>query len=1464
MIKKQNKRFLSALVSVVMLISLLPSFVFAADGTPKINEENGAYIIEDVKDLVWFGDQITTGISNKINAELANDIDLSGTKWTAISFPSSIGVSAAFAGTFDGKGHLVSGLNISTTASNQGLFGIVNGGTVKNLRVEGNITSSGNNIGGIVGRLQQGTIENCSFSGSVSTTKSGGYAGGITGYAGNTATQKAAITGCVNNANVTADTKGYAGGMAAWAKYTTITDCYNTGKISGANRAGTMAGQLNNKSKTENCYSIGSTVDIYAFPQDNGAKSTNCYKDGLKDGVKITAEDLGDAFVEDSDNINGGYPILAWQSGSAPQPKDPELKISGTGELTLTNSNGEQVFTTLTAEYLNTDYTVPVEWSVESGSDKVRLEKPENPLTNNSTITVFAEKPGNAVITAKAGDLSAAFKITVYPYITTVELDKTPVAGETVSIKVFTLVGDEYNYSEYPELKISWKHSLDTGNSYTYIPGANKREFLITNDLVGKYLSVDVECVNEKRTLSRNVQILSADEAKLEKDKSELKLDTADIKEATTLNLPKVGKNGSEITWESDNENIINPQSGEVTLPESGIVTVKLRATLTRNGKTVSKPFEIKVYSQAAVEEEKANKLLKIENVLKELGNFYKLYPVYGEDTNVLTMFEKDVKAKTSEDIKVSIAKTEEINDGANIAENGEITYFYKDPNTAPALHSALYKVTFKLVLENVEKELEVPVIIGWDVDKVKAQMNSEILPGVEIENADVTEDIELPKVVNDKKWTLISWTSSDENTISISNKNQQTADTLFNPYVGVVKRGTEDKKVTLTALFTFGFTDDVTGNDKQIVLTKVFPVTVKALDEKAAEKIRGELLEKLNNGFAKAGLTDAVTGKALEEKDGVYIAQNDIKYPITKDFGVDGKYYPITITSSDNSLIVSPDVNNAARTAVIRPMVGSEDKKAEVTVTITDKDTSITASKSFVISVKPLTQEEIDSEKALMDRVCNAYFDGIKGSNSEKDNIDSSLKPFLEAYDNNGKIEWVRRESDMTGHGIVPTALKGWEELEAWRLFRSSNPAVIEHETLIFNKKSEGKAVTVDSALSSETLGIYGKLYNDDPVTYAAYEPLKDLYYREVSASLTTRGYSTRKNAKPLAVEEKINVSFEIDGIGIITIDKTDYKDLPETTTVYDVFAKALKDKGYTCKSKGVNYIQSITDDKGNTLGEFDKGPRSGWMYKVNDKIPNKVMSAYGLSDGDVIKVFYTEDYNNEFDEPYYDDSTGDSNGTKTNTNTKSDDKDKEKDTDKDKDTVKETTVPFGDIKGHWAEKVISKLYQKGVMKGVSDTEFAPENKLTRAMFVTILYRLENSPETAVSKFTDVEAGAWYADAASWANENGIVNGITDTEFAPDVNITREQMAAIIYRYLKFKGFDVSLEESDDLTSYDDVGDVSPFAYDAICCVAKNKIMTGKSDKTIVPKDTATRAEAAAVLVRMTDLLDENFKTNK
>lgn len=117
--------------------------------------------------------------------------------------------------------------------------------------------------------------------------------------------------------------------------------------------------------------------------------------------------------------------------------------------------------------------------------------------------------------------------------------------------------------------------------------------------------------------------------------------------------------------------------------------------------------------------------------------------------------------------------------------------------------------------------------------------------------------------------------------------------------------------------------------------------------------------------------------------------------------------------------------------------------------------------------------------------------------------------------------------------------------------------------------------------------------------------------------------------------------------------------------------------------------------------------------------------------------------------------------------------------------------------------------------MSGVSDTEFAPDMNITRAMFVTVIYRMEGEPQTTVDNaFTDVPANEYYANAVAWASANVIVDGYSDTEFAPNDNITREQMAAIIYRYARYKGNNTDV---DGTITYADSADISDYAKDAV-----------------------------------------------
>lgn len=179
---------------------------------------------------------------------------------------------------------------------------------------------------------------------------------------------------------------------------------------------------------------------------------------------------------------------------------------------------------------------------------------------------------------------------------------------------------------------------------------------------------------------------------------------------------------------------------------------------------------------------------------------------------------------------------------------------------------------------------------------------------------------------------------------------------------------------------------------------------------------------------------------------------------------------------------------------------------------------------------------------------------------------------------------------------------------------------------------------------------------------------------------------------------------------------------------------------------------------------------------------------------------------------------------------------------------------LPFKDVKtADWFYNDVKYVYEKGMMAGTAADVFAPNATTTRAMIVTILYRLEGSPAvTGTSAFVDVPAGQWYTDAVNWAAANQIVNGTSATTFAPNDSITREQMAAILYRYAQYKGYDVTKQA--DLSGYSDNGQVSAYAKDALAWANAAKLINGVTNTTLAPQGNATRAQVSAILHRFCD----------
>lgn len=173
-------------------------------------------------------------------------------------------------------------------------------------------------------------------------------------------------------------------------------------------------------------------------------------------------------------------------------------------------------------------------------------------------------------------------------------------------------------------------------------------------------------------------------------------------------------------------------------------------------------------------------------------------------------------------------------------------------------------------------------------------------------------------------------------------------------------------------------------------------------------------------------------------------------------------------------------------------------------------------------------------------------------------------------------------------------------------------------------------------------------------------------------------------------------------------------------------------------------------------------------------------------------------------------------------------------------------------DIAGHWAEDYILEGYEKGLVNGTSATTFSPNAMATRGQFATVLWRIAGSPAASGSTpFTDVVPGAYYEKAVNWAYENGILNGTSPTTVSPDRSITRQEVVAMVYRYAKAMGMDVSAAGS--LAGFADADQVASWAVEAMTWSVGAGVIQG-SNGLLAPQRNITRAEMATILVRFAD----------
>ena len=1504
-----KKRVISLLLALVLALGLLPTAAWAAgtdvSALPEFSEGADTSTIQKFK--ISSADSLealATAVKENdgkgaynlkgFTFYLANDIELSDT-WTPISnvtYPAD-----AFAGTFDGNGHTISGLNGSN-----GLFGFVNGATIKNLKVEGTISGTSANVGGIVGKTQgKVTITNCSFTGSVSTSKSGSSnaAGGIVGRV-NAGTLK--VENCANHATVTAE-KASAAGIIGYggSNKVTITNCYNDGAISGQwYPSGICAQNTKGTSKIQECFNSGSirkTNDgtyCAGISANFKGEATNCYRTEPSSDSFDSNNNKGISTpLENSDAVKNklrgigflvsgdGKVSLPWEAGGTPAEKNPRIVISGGSTLQMTDS-GEKPHTTLTVAYKDMDETPAVTWS--ASNDCVTLTAPDNASAADNIRIAQANKPGTVTITATVTYNGASYSdsvvITVIPHITYVDIvnpeNGVIAPGQTVEAQVS--VGGKPYLASYPELKYQWWHYDTSTKKAEKITDATGKSYTIPKTYAYNRIQVEVTCNGVTVSAHddhKTAEVLSGDDALLAFDKAALTLEklgvsSTTITEDTKLNLPSEGENGSRITWESSDSSVIDPMTGKVTLPAEGEQKVTLTANLTLNGKKAELPitFVVKSKTAQAVDADKET----LEKAAKALSV---LHPRFGKDSNVQTMVETRLANAGFSGVGVKFISAEPTNAPAvqaasAISSIGGITYFYDDPNKTVNERTQwfdTYKAHFTLTCGKETKSVEIPVIVYWDADKVKQAMTEQIVSKVTLPET-TEKNFDLPKVVDGKKWTLIEWTSSDR-AVTISTEKQGTADTLFDPYVGVVTRQTLDQQVELTAKFTFQLAD------QQIVLYKVFYVTVKG-DPNADN--RSTLYQNKLDEALTAHLTDAVTGEALDKANVV----NDIQFPTTRDLKIDGKYTPVVITSSDPGVIEAPTTPNSARVWVYRPLPGESAKTVTLTVKILDRPNGpqpgdnlsamrVLASKEIKVTVQPLTQAEIDAEVALMElvKVKVNYWNGIRNANTDQNNVTTDLHAFQECYlDTDGSLTWVYDREDLKNHGIVPVPLDNWYDQQLWRLFRSSNADVITHENLLVSRREESKAVTVTSYLSSETLGRYAEKYPQNA-------DFQKLYKQPVTVDLVVTGtqYAQGNNEgrvqaarRALAARPTVTVSFSLSGRGMgFAEDALSYA---EGSTVYDVFSDLLVKHGYTCKRRG-SYIAAITSNSGVTLEEFDEGKNSGWMYRVNGELVGRYMSAQGLKDGDRIELYFTSDWTSEpgaegWQKPGKIETIVNADGSVTKIETKSDGTVIETTTWRDGSTLTAETSPNGRVEtvekradGTTVETVESAsggiTASVSVPKSVGSTRVdIPVSKPTGSMVAVIVHpdgteeivRGSVVTETGIAlraegdvrlkiidnakRFNDM-ADHWAKDAVEFASSRELFNGVGNDAFGPDRSMTRGMVSTVLAR----------------LAGADTAGGETWYAKGTVWAV-ENGISDGTN-----PEQPVTREQLAAMLYR-------------
>lgn len=1182
------------------------------DGTTKtepMQDENGVYQIDTAAKLAWFADAVNGG-QKAINGKLTANINLNGKAWTAFGkYDYKLEGKSGFAGTLDGDRHIVSGLK-----STEGLVSCLSSaGTVKNLTVIGTVSGS-SHVGGIAA-TSYGAVENCLFDGTVTTSSGSASAGGIVGRA-----QKGnRIVNCVNTGDIKNTCAYYnstlnIGGIVGYT-YGTVENCYSTGNVSaradrGTNKGiGGIAGQVYASAVLRNCYVTGTVTGPEAgiSPVVNlvasGATVENCYYlhaagtgAATAGTLQKTAEEMrtpefaADVGMHlDSDNSNGGFPVLPWQGGTPVDNADLKAAAAAATALQLRGMTAADAAKKAKADwyaknvlelYDLTDYNDKADLCEEYG-----IEAPGEAVTNPHDYFLTALQKHfykELGLDAENADLLKADASGVYQL-----RGLTPVNGD-------------------PEEE----ESAQTYTGFLTLPA-----------------NVTVSVEGEEKTVS--------------------------------------------LAWTADNA-LVNTATGALTAPAKDKVTVTLTATLQSGAATKVKTFKLCLWS------EDAEKTQTLEDIAAEFTRKnIAVQPLQGvglyDETNITQAFHRLLREQGYADV-ADRAEITYVNGSAKangfdgtkvqyIADNGDIIYFTGDGTARQTVQYTGLK--FKITYTGVTKEITLRGTVGRSADAVQQlvesaaeSLNWELIRGENTNGATqsevagwtlytvndrITSNLTLPSGIAGRYDVKVQWGTRNTEWLYITNgTNGAGVGTVNRPLQPADGAPLPEKagKFRLIARVTYDGFDDytlahITGdNGVEVYADVLFDATVAPFDSSVTSEMQNALAEKYQ-----ALLRDFVDKTKPVNLDAV---SDDMQMPrpaLLEQTGIMSDSYNQKVTMVSRT----PDVLdfNGYHAMVYRPLPGEKPVEAKYVVTITTRSSGLLlARQEFSFTIQPFTQQELDGAAAFMTEALteNAYWNGIKKDNTDKNHITGNLEPFAEICKNkDGTLEYVRGTVNMTFDGIEADDIPGWLDTEKYRCFRSSRPSVIENELLRVHQPEYNTTVTLDSVLTYTKYAQYWEKFgiNGTEETKERYKDFAQFYKQPIHIDLTVIG---EKNAVDPNENQTLTVKVKVDGYNKNGHTFTGISDFTftgkanEDPTAWDAVKACLDSAKYTYTGSGT-YIKSITDASGHTLKEKGDGKSSGWMFGLTlqggtETLPKTTLDNTYLKDGDTLRLFFTDTY--------------------------------------------------------------------------------------------------------------------------------------------------------------------------------------------------------------------------------------------